>query len=102
VRFGSDLVAMGIPWAASRARLLAQFGNVSPRWRDVSAGNAGRHSGASIPQPRNWGEARGSATGVSSRHLFLASVVRKKLGLTLQSDKPDGERVYRVIEPQAA
>ena len=24
-------------------------------------------------------------------------VVRKKLGLTLQSDKTDGERVYRVI-----
>ena len=33
---------------------------------------------------------------------FLAGVVRKKLGLTLQSDKTDGERVYRVIEPQAA
>ena len=28
---------------------------------------------------------------------FLAGVVRKKLGLTLQSDKTDGERVYRVI-----
>ena len=33
---------------------------------------------------------------------FLAGVVRKKLGLTLQSDKTDGERVYRVIAPQAA
>jgi hypothetical protein len=28
---------------------------------------------------------------------FLAGVVRKKLGLVLQSDKTDGERVYRVI-----
>ena len=28
---------------------------------------------------------------------FLAGVVRKKLGLTLQSEKADGERVYRVI-----
>ena len=27
---------------------------------------------------------------------FLAGVVRKKLGLTLQSEKTDGERVYRV------
>jgi hypothetical protein len=27
---------------------------------------------------------------------FLAGVVRKKLGLTLQSEKADGERVYRV------
>jgi hypothetical protein len=33
---------------------------------------------------------------------FLAGVVRKKLGLTLQSEKTEGERVYRVIEPQAA
>ena len=28
---------------------------------------------------------------------FLAGVVRKKLALTLQSDKTDGERVYRVV-----
>ena len=28
---------------------------------------------------------------------FLAGVVRKKLALTLQSEKTDGERVYRVI-----
>jgi hypothetical protein len=28
---------------------------------------------------------------------FLAGVVRKKLGLTLQSDKTDGERVYRIV-----
>jgi hypothetical protein len=27
---------------------------------------------------------------------FLAGVVRKKLGLTVQSEKTDGERVYRV------
>jgi hypothetical protein len=27
---------------------------------------------------------------------FLAGVARKKLGLTLQSEKADGERVYRV------
>jgi hypothetical protein len=33
---------------------------------------------------------------------FLAGVVRKKLGLTLDSEKTDGERAYRVIEPQAA
>jgi hypothetical protein len=38
----------------------------------------------------------------------LAGVVRKKLGLTLQSDKTEGECVYRVIrtgegaKPQAA
>ena len=33
---------------------------------------------------------------------FLAGVVRKKLWLTLDSEKTYGERVYRVIEPQAA
>ena len=39
---------------------------------------------------------------------FLAGVVRKKLGLALQSEKADGERFYRIIvrsdgdAPQAA
>lgn len=31
-----------------------------------------------------------------SVHGFLSGVVRKKLGLTLESDKSDGERVYRI------
>jgi hypothetical protein len=31
---------------------------------------------------------------------FFAGVVRKKLGLTLESDKGDGERVYRIVAPK--
>ncbi len=29
---------------------------------------------------------------------FVAGVVRKKLKLTLQSDKSDGERIYRIVD----
>jgi DNA-binding MarR family transcriptional regulator len=31
---------------------------------------------------------------------FLAGAVRRKLGLTLVSEKRDGERVYRIVSPQ--
>ncbi len=33
---------------------------------------------------------------------FFAAVVRKKLGLRLQSEKTDGERVYRIIAGKAS
>jgi hypothetical protein len=33
---------------------------------------------------------------------FFAGVVRKKLGLTLQSEKGDGDRIYRVVGGGAA
>jgi hypothetical protein len=32
---------------------------------------------------------------------FFAGVIRKKLGLKLDSDKTDGERVYRTIPPKS-
>jgi hypothetical protein len=33
---------------------------------------------------------------------FLAAVVRKKLGLSLKSEKTDGERVYRIVAGKAS
>jgi hypothetical protein len=33
---------------------------------------------------------------------FFAGVVRKKLGLTLESEKIDGERVYRIVAARAS
>jgi len=33
---------------------------------------------------------------------FLAAVVRKKLGLKLDSEKADGERVYRILAGKAS
>src|SRR2546430_7222447 len=33
---------------------------------------------------------------------FLAAVVRKKLGLRLESEKTDGERVYRIVAGNAS
>jgi hypothetical protein len=32
---------------------------------------------------------------------FFAGVVRKKLGLTLVSEKLDGERVYRIVSSES-
>ena len=33
---------------------------------------------------------------------FLAAVVRKRLGLRLESEKTDGERVYRIVAREAS
>src|SRR6266404_863534 len=32
---------------------------------------------------------------------FFAGAVRKKLGLTLVSEKQDGQRVYRIVSPES-
>ena len=33
---------------------------------------------------------------------FLAGVVNKKLGLPLESEKTDGDRVYRIVAPKSS
>src|SRR5262249_46600367 len=51
-------------------------------------------SGATVTRPTGWQP--------HTVRAFLAAVVRKKLGLRLESEKTDGERVYRIVAGKAS
>ena len=69
-----------------------------------SSGNAEVEAsgGAGAVEPAEWHEHYGHHGGDRLASAFGAGlpgrVVRKKLALTLHSEKSDGERVYRVID----